>query len=99
LRARLVLIDDTGVRATMTASWLRQMGWDDVFVLDRGLEGERETGPEPATRPPAPLAVSANTSLGPTERQAAMREYLAWELGLVEAVKRDGTLRFPDFGA
>ncbi len=32
--ARLVLIDDDGVRATMTASWLRQLGWDDAVVLD-----------------------------------------------------------------
>ena len=32
-RARLVLIDDTGVRASMSASWLIQMGWQDVHVL------------------------------------------------------------------
>jgi len=31
--ARIALIDDDGVRATMTASWLLQMGWRDVFVL------------------------------------------------------------------
>jgi len=31
--ARIVLVDDTGVRATMTASWLKQMGWTDVAVL------------------------------------------------------------------
>ncbi len=31
--ARLVLADDDGVRANMTASWLAQMGWD-VWVLD-----------------------------------------------------------------
>src|SRR4051812_10378364 len=31
--ARVVLVDDNGVRATMTASWLKQMGWDDVAVL------------------------------------------------------------------
>jgi rhodanese-related sulfurtransferase len=37
--ARLVLIDDTGVRATMTASWLMQMGWSEVAVLKRGLAG------------------------------------------------------------
>lgn len=37
-RSRLVLIDDTGVRATMTASWLVQMGWPNVFVLKDGLE-------------------------------------------------------------
>jgi rhodanese-related sulfurtransferase len=35
--ARLVLVDDTEVRALMTASWLRQMGWDDVFVLTDGV--------------------------------------------------------------
>src|ERR1700751_5045824 len=34
--ARVVLIDDTGVRARMTASWLKRMGWDAV-VLDKGL--------------------------------------------------------------
>ena len=35
--ARVVLVDDTGVRATMTASWLIQMGWTDVRVLTDGL--------------------------------------------------------------
>tara|TARA_B100000408_G_scaffold34451_1_gene26046 strand:- start:644 stop:2245 length:1602 start_codon:yes stop_codon:yes gene_type:complete len=45
--ARLVLVDDTGVRATMTASWLIQMGWDNVYVLDGDLvETDLETGPE-----------------------------------------------------
>ena len=39
LGARLVLVDDTGVVATMTASWLVQMGWRDVAVLERGLDG------------------------------------------------------------
>ncbi len=42
--ARVVLIDDTGVRATMTASWLVQMGWHDVAVLAGGLDGGLETG-------------------------------------------------------
>jgi rhodanese-related sulfurtransferase len=28
-----VLVDDVEVRAVMTASWLMQMGWRDVFVL------------------------------------------------------------------
>jgi len=31
--ARVVLVDDNGVRATMTASWLKQMGWNEVVVL------------------------------------------------------------------
>jgi rhodanese-related sulfurtransferase/predicted metal-dependent enzyme (double-stranded beta helix superfamily) len=32
--ARIVLADDHGVRAIMTASWLLQMGWKDVFVVE-----------------------------------------------------------------
>jgi len=35
--ARLVLVDDTEVHAVMTASWLVQMGWRDVYVLSGGL--------------------------------------------------------------
>ncbi len=35
--ARLVLGDDDGVRATMTASWLLQMGWPEVWVLEGGI--------------------------------------------------------------
>ena len=35
--ARLVLIDGDGVRAKMTASWLIQMGWNDVSVLEDAL--------------------------------------------------------------
>lgn len=35
--ACLVLVDDNGVRARVTASWLAQMGWKDVHVLRDGL--------------------------------------------------------------
>ncbi len=49
---RIVLVDDTGVRATMTAHWLVQMGLPDVHVLADGIEGsELETGQEPAFDP------------------------------------------------
>jgi rhodanese-related sulfurtransferase len=45
LRSRIVLIDDTGVRATMTASWLNQMGWPEVVVLEDAFAGaELEKG-------------------------------------------------------
>ena len=33
LGARIVLSDDQEARALMTASWLKQMGWKDVYVL------------------------------------------------------------------
>lgn len=46
LGARIVLVDDVEVRAAMTGSWLRQMGWRDVFTLvERGTEAG---WPEPA---------------------------------------------------
>ena len=32
--ARVVLADTDGVRAVMTASWLKQMGWSDVAVIE-----------------------------------------------------------------
>src|SRR5271166_3365174 len=37
--ARIVLVDDDGVRAAMTASWLVQMGCREVYVLAGGLAG------------------------------------------------------------
>jgi rhodanese-related sulfurtransferase len=58
-RSRLVLIDDTGVRATMTASWLVQMGWPNVFVLKDGLENTvLESGAQQA-----PMVPVANITL------------------------------------
>jgi rhodanese-related sulfurtransferase len=45
--ALIVLVDDLQVRAAMTASWLSQMGWNDVFVL---VAAGAETG-----RPAAPV--------------------------------------------
>src|SRR3954453_10672947 len=45
--ARVVLVDDNGVRATMTASWLKQMGWTDVAVLIADPSaGDWESGPD-----------------------------------------------------
>ncbi len=44
--ARVVLVDPERVRAVMTASWLVQMGWEEVFVLEGGFEGwETASGP------------------------------------------------------
>ena len=48
--ARVVLVDPERVRSVMTASWLNQMGWNDVYVLEPeggdGFAGARvESGP------------------------------------------------------
>jgi len=52
--ARIVLVDDDGVRANMTASWLAQMAWD-VHVLD-GVAAQQFSARGPAKRelPPSP---------------------------------------------
>jgi len=68
--ARVVLVDDTGVRARMTASWLRRMGWD-AAVLEGGLDGvemERDTPPVPNDI--FPLAGPEPATLLPSELQA-----------------------------
>jgi rhodanese-related sulfurtransferase len=39
-KARVVLVDDLMVRAFMTASWLRQLGWCEVYVLGTGFGGQ-----------------------------------------------------------
>jgi rhodanese-related sulfurtransferase len=50
---RIVVTDDDGVRATMTASWLAQMGWNDVHILIDGLSGqELIAGASPGVLPP-----------------------------------------------
>ena len=50
---RIVLADDLGPRADMTASWLAQMGWE-ALVLDGGFDRPLETGAWRPHRPPAP---------------------------------------------
>lgn len=70
--ARIVLADDDGVRANMTASWLAQMDWD-VYVLDDLHKTDfAEHGEWRRPLPPIPHGVS--------ERQVlphALREWLA----------------------
>ena len=46
--ARVVLVDPERVRAVMTASWLNQMGWDDVYVLESAEGWPLERGPRAA---------------------------------------------------
>jgi rhodanese-related sulfurtransferase len=58
LGARLVLVDDQEVRAVMTASWLKQMGWRDVFVLvASGNEKGQPAAPVLGPVPPSELAI------------------------------------------
>ena len=69
LRSRLVLADSDGVRAILTASWLRQLGWDEVYVYDAGVgDLPQASGPEPQ---PLPAAIPAYRTIGvPTLTEA-----------------------------
>lgn len=62
--ARVVLFDDDGVRANMTASWLAQMNIE-VYVVDEARAAElTEAGPWRASRPaPAPVAAISPETL------------------------------------
>lgn len=51
--ARVVLADDRGVRADMTASWLAQMGWE-TYILDGGFDGPLQAGWPRPTYPRLP---------------------------------------------
>lgn len=68
LGARIVLVDDRAARALMTASWLRQMGWQDVFVL---AEPGTETGS------PAARVLQAEPGKGAAIESGALNELLA----------------------
>lgn len=63
---RIALIDDTGVRANMTASWLKQMAHPHVAVLENALQGANlETGPAPLpVTPPTVPGVVVSDVLG-----------------------------------
>ncbi len=58
--ARIALIDDDGVRARMSAAWLRQMGHRDVFVVEGGLAAA-PLRREAATPLPAANTIAADT--------------------------------------
>ena len=42
--ARVVLVDDDGVRATMTAHWMQQMGWEVAVMTLDGFGAAHEIG-------------------------------------------------------
>ena len=72
--ARLVLADDTGTRAILTAHWLQQMGWD-VQILDQALvDSTMDSGPA-VPQPPADLR--ALREIAPAQAAAWLAENAA----------------------
>ncbi len=69
--ARVVLADTDGVRAVMTASWLKQMGWEDVAVIRLDdVSGERASGPH------RPLTLGLEHATASTIAPAALKQRL-----------------------
>lgn len=91
--ARILLTDDKGVRADMTASWLAQMGWE-VYVLEGGYAGTLEVGPPRVLPKPDPAHRYRRPYEGTDIAERAMQAYLDWEYGLVDQLRRDGTHGF-----
>lgn len=91
--ARILLTDNLGVRADMTASWLAQMGWE-TYVLDGGYDGVLEVGPPQVLPKPDPSHRYRRPYEGTEVSTAAMQAYLDWEYGLVEQLRRDASHGF-----
>jgi rhodanese-related sulfurtransferase len=91
--ARILLTDNMGVRADMTASWLAQMGWE-TYVLDGGYDRALEVGPPELLPKPDPSHRYRRPYEGTDVAANAMQAYLDWEYGLVEQLRRDATHGF-----
>jgi rhodanese-related sulfurtransferase len=91
--ARIVLWDDLGARADMTASWLAQMAWE-VYVLEGALDGPQTTKDVEPLPPRSAVGRYKRPYEGTDASPAATRAYLEWEYGLVEQLGRDGTHGF-----
>jgi rhodanese-related sulfurtransferase len=85
--AVIVLTDNDGVRATMTAAWLAQMGHDEVYVLAHG------DAPDAVERGPAPeVLLEGAVRCRETISAAELKSLLA--AGAAQVVDLDSSLRY-----
>ena len=91
--ARILLTDNMGVRADMSASWLAQMGWE-TYVLDGGYDRALEIKPPQVLPKQDPSHRYRRPYEGTNIATGAMQAYLDWEYGLVEQLRRDATHGF-----
>jgi rhodanese-related sulfurtransferase len=91
--ARIILTDNKGLRADMTASWLAQMGCE-TYVLDGGYDRALEIKPPADLPKPDPSHRYRRPYEGTDVAAGAMQAYLDWEYGLVEQLRRDATHGF-----
>lgn len=77
--ATIVLHDNDGVRATMTAHWLLQMGWKETYVLDHAPTAAELTM-EAEPRYPAGFSVPKVASVAAAELQKTLATALVIDL-------------------
>ena len=66
--SRVVLIDPARVRSVMTASWLNQLGWDEVYALEPEGSGGFDGWPqESGTRVPMAEGLQAWQTIAPQD--------------------------------
>jgi len=89
-RGRIVLVDDTGVRARMTGAWLRQLGGWDVYVLAGGLADLALDHGMPALACPEAAALHPET-IPPQALAAALESHTVAVVDLARSLDyRDG---------
>ena len=91
--SRILLTDNMGVRADMTASWLAQMGFE-TYVLEGGYDRALDVGPPEVVPRPDAAHRYRRPYEGTDVDTKAMQAYLDWEFGLVEQLRRDATHGF-----
>ena len=85
--ATIVLHDNDGVRATMTAHWLMQMNWSEVYILDhKPAASELTTEAEP--RFPKGFTLPTPPTVAPAELNKSLEHALVIDL--------DTSLRYRD---
>ena len=94
--ARVAVLDDDGVRARMSAAWLRLMGHRDVFVVEGGLDGTEDLPPPAAKPAPAAVLGGGGPGGGPgAEHRLPGRAHPGGGLGCADAA---GSARGPAGG-
>jgi len=96
--ARIILTDNDLTRATMTASWLIEMGWEThVLNDDLGDDSSLEQGTSELTFRSPQVVLPYDPGDAHVARRA-MQQYLDWEVALVDQYDRDALARFTNEG-